>query len=194
MDVHEVTNMEYAACVTAGACTAPQHTRSSTRLYYYGQAEYENYPVLYVDWQQAVDFCTWEGKRLPSEAEWEYAARGGLGGARYPWGNSISGSDANYLNSGDPEDNDTNEVGSYPANGYGLYDVSGNVYEWVNDLYDNLYYYSSPTTDPPGPATGDGRVQRGGSWGHSTSNQRVANRHYRTPASVANDVGFRCAR
>ena len=194
MDVNEVTNADYAECVTDGGCTAPQLSRSSTRLYYYGEPEYDDYPALYVDWSQAADYCTWAGKRLPKEAEWEYAARGGLAGARYPWGNTISGSDANYLGSGDPEDDDTNAVGSYPANGYGLYDMAGNVYEWVSDWYGNLYYLSSPTNDPGGPATGDSRVQRGGSWGHSSSNQRVANRHYRLPGSAANDIGFRCAR
>jgi len=194
MDVHEVTNAEYNECVGGGGCTAPGSSSSSTRTSYYGNPDYDDFPVIYVNWDQANNYCTWAGKRLPTEAEWEYAARGGLSGNRYPWSDTISGSDANYRDSGDPWDNDTSQVEYYAANGYGLYDMAGNVWEWVNDWYQNDYYDMSPTNDPPGPDPDTYRVLRGGSWYNATTyNLRVALRFEYTPTNQDNFMGFRCA-
>jgi len=194
MDVHEVTNAEYAECVGAGVCTIPSDTGSDTRATYYGDPAYDNFPVIFVQWIKAANFCEWAGKRLPTEAEWEYAARGGLSGKRYVWGDTITGTDANYYNSGDPWDNDTSQVGYYAANGYGLYDMSGNVWEWVNDWYQMDYYSVSPVNDPQGPSTGVLRIVHGGSWYSVPHVMRVSYRSGYVPDFDYFDIGFRCAR
>jgi len=194
MDVHEVTNAEYAECEEGGGCSAPSTSSSYSRPIYYGNPTYDDFPVIWVNWYEAEDYCTWAEKRLPTEAEWEYAARGGLAGKRYPWGDTISGTDANYGNSGDPWDNDTSEVEYYGPNGYGLYDMAGNVFEWVNDWYQSDYYTVSPPNDPPGPGSGTYRVLRGGAWGYGTGGLRVADRYLNYPVNEYSDVGFRCAR
>ena len=191
MDRHEITNGEYAECVAAGACTAPRSSASYSRQSYYGDPAYANYPVIWMEWDQVLAYCTWAGKRLPTEAEWEYAARGGLEGKRYPWGDTISSGDANY----DMNVGDTTEVESYPPNGYGLHDMAGNVWEWVADWFDENYYAASPTDNPTGPASGQARVRRGGSWDHSAFGLRVATRcDFCHADRHGNNLGGRCAR
>lgn len=194
MDKYEVTNGKYKKCVDAGSCSAPSNSTSFTRSFYYGDNRYDNYPVIYVSWDDARKYCQWKGKRLPTEAEWEYAARGGLSGAKYPWGDAIKDSDANYFDSGDSEDNDTMAVGSYAANGYGLYDMAGNVCEWMNDWYEEKYYKSSPSRDPQGPSNGEYRVVRGGSWGNKSFGIRVSYRVRSNASFRYYNLGFRCAR
>ncbi len=190
MDVHEITNAEYAACVDDGGCTAPSNSNSGTRSPYYGDQAYVDFPVIYVDWFQADEYCAWAGKRLPTEAEWEYAARGGLAGNRYPWGATLSSTDANYSSTV----GDTSAAESYPPNGYGLYDMAGNVREWTADWYDWSYYGVSPTNDPTGPATGVYRTLRGGSWYSLPNYLRVASRDFLLPNyGISFDSGVRCA-
>ena len=200
VDVHEVTNAEYKACVDARRCSAPGTLGSKTRPSYHGKPQYGGFPVVHVDWNQARAYCTWAGKRLPSEAEWEYAARGGLAAKRYPRGDSLSCADANYGRAegsacrghgGLPDD--THAVGSHAANGYGLHDMAGNVWEWVNDGYSESYYGESPVNDPPGPAP-DYPVVRGGAWSGPPNYLRVAYRGNYSPTLQDDLIGFRCAR
>ena len=202
--VYEVTNAQYKACVDAGFCSAPSDSNSNTRNQYYGNSIYGNYPVTLVAWSKAKAFCEWAGGRLPTEAEWEYAARGGLSGKRYPWGDNdptcILGA-ANGAQYYPCSPHDTIAVGSFAPNGYGLYDTVGNVWEWVNDWYDGSYYSSSPAQDPQGPSSGQYRVLRGGSWEDQAGypyDLRVANRNgfaYSEAYDVYYDyLGFRCAK
>ena len=148
MDKVEVTNGMYALCANAGACRLPQEYRSDSRDKYYGDAQLNDYPVVYVTWLQAKTYCKWAGRRLPTEAEWERAARGD-DSRTYPWGDQLpdaSRGNFNYLVG------DTTRVGNYPAGAspFGVLDMSGNVAEWVNDIYYGTYYGSSLATNPPG--------------------------------------------
>ena len=147
-------------------------------------------------------YAGWMGKRLPTEAEWEHAARAGLSGNKYPWGDVIDIEKANY---GDNV-GETTPVGKYLPNEYGLYDMAGNVWEWCLDEYNNDFYFSSPRENPlSGANSVDGvissftsvktnRVLRGGSWDITPQYLRVANRGWNTPSFTVNLVGFRCVR
>jgi formylglycine-generating enzyme required for sulfatase activity len=194
MDQTEVTNGMYALCVAAGACEPPRSGNTYTRDSDYGDAAHVNYPVVWVSWYRAEDYCNWAGRRLPTEAEWEYAARGGLAGATYPWGNEDPNcKQANFLNQTFECVGGTSSVGSYPPNGYGLYDMAGNVWEWVADWYDEDYYSTSPAENPLGPASGGNRVIRGGAWVFNEDFMRSAMRYAGDPGAADNDLGFRCA-
>ncbi|MFC2063621.1 SUMF1/EgtB/PvdO family nonheme iron enzyme [Chloroflexota bacterium] len=190
IDQTEVTNAMYSKCVSSGQCSPPISFISDTRTSYYDDVDYQDHPVIWVSWNQASEYCTWGGGRLPSEAEWEKAARG-TDGNTYPWGEGIDSSLVNYgQNVGD-----TTEVGSYPggASPFGALDMAGNVWEWVNDWYDSEYYRSSSAKNLMGPASGQDRVFRGGSW-FDIDYLRSAFRSYSSPDSSGNRLGFRCAR
>ena len=184
MSSTEVTVAAYKRFVEATSRAMPSAPRFNPNW------EKEDHPIVNVNWHDAAAYCEWAGGRLPTEAEWEYAARGGKEGMKYPWGNEISSQNAKYASR-----DGTAPVSSYAANGFGLYDLAGNVWEWVNDRYEGDYYSSSPTQDPPGPSEGTRRVRRGGSWGGlGPRGLRCSFRLRVEPGGGVNSLGFRCVR
>ena len=205
IDTHEVTVAEYVSCIAAGKCTRPKdHARN--KYCNVGESSRMQHPANCVDWQQAVDYCEHVGKRLPTEAEWEKAARGKTT-SRYPWGQKATCEYAilddkvttgSVPNEGDGCGEDrTWRVGSRAPNDYGLYDMNGNAGEWTSVWYaaDGLTQYASGNLE--GPDESRQRVVRGGSWDEDPPNLRASFRNVKPPVSgrsIYGSIGFRCAR
>jgi len=186
IDKYEVTNAQYKQFMDEKGYKAPA---------YWDDPKYNapNQPVVCVSWEDANAYAKWAGARLSTEAEWEKAARGGLVGKKYPGGDDITHDDANYAGTGGKDVWDgLAPVGSFAPNGYDLYDMEGNVWEWCSDWYDSNYYATSPKSNPTGPASGY-RVLRGGSWGTDDGYLRVASSGDDDPAGIDGGIGFRCA-
>ena len=210
MDIHEVTNAQYKQFVDAnpqwGQARIPTDYHDGAYLKHWNGNNYPtgkgDHPVFYVSWYGAMAYAQWARKRLPTEAEWEKAARGGLVGSKYPWGNSIDPSQANYGS----HVGDTTTVGSHPPNKYGLYDMAGNVWEWCLDAYEGDFYKNSPSRNPIAGAgiirhitnnftnVKTTRVLRGGSWSTFPGFLRVASRRRINPTVTSYLLGFRCVR
>jgi len=205
IDRTHVTNRQYQLCEQAGACDPPNSTSSRTREEYYGNPEFDDFPVIWVSWLDADAYCTWAGRSLPTEAQWEKAARG-TDGRFYPWGNypldgelPAGASSPDDLLNMKAEGGDTTKVGSYPlgASPYGVLDMAGNAWQWVADWYADDYYKVSPASNPTGPDSGEARVIRGGAFevdgfffeysGDSMNRRGI------TPDDSADIAGFRCA-
>ena len=161
---------------------------------YFPKPGYENHPVVRATWYGAKAYAEWRACRLPTEAEWEKAVRGGFEGKTYYWGEEIDPAKANY----GQDSESTTPVGSYPPNGYGLYDMTGNVWEWCNDWYARDYYSRSPYKNPRGPEEGHARTVRGGGWSgpvHVYAKYlRCSFRYFLRPESTNIYLGFRCAK
>jgi formylglycine-generating enzyme required for sulfatase activity len=199
MDTYEVTNKQYEAFMVATGHTAPLYWNDL-------RFNNQNNPVVGVTWNDAVAYCVWAGKRLPTEAEWEMAARGGQVSREFPWGNLLDPDSrryANYAGIGGPDVwYDTSPVRSFAPNDYGLFDMIGNAYEWCSDYYDFSYYTVSETNNPKGPTVPPTdrvtRVLRGGSCydGFFPSYLRSATRYSYDPETIETKdaiIGFRCA-
>lgn len=208
IDETEVTNGAYAMCVEAGECRPPTRSNASYYESYYGNPDFADYPVIFVSWFDAEAFCSWRGARLPSEAEWEFAASfDTVQGVkfRYPWGDAFDGERLNFCDANCPRDDastdvddgfrDTAPTGSYtdgrsPSGGY---DMLGNVMEWVADWYDFRAYQDISETNPLGPLEGEFKVIRGGSWLAPADELSATARTSFEPSVTQTNLGFRCA-
>jgi formylglycine-generating enzyme required for sulfatase activity len=208
MDKYEVTNADYAKFLEVTHGKAPWHWPE-------GQIPpgEDKFPVYNVNWYEATDYCKWAGKRLPTEAEWEKALRGGVDRETFAWGDDkFDNSEPQMLAVGpDPKHpprpvpaaiarNGAMKIGSFPPNGYGLYDMVGSVTEWTNDWFDPDYYRFMPKTNPKGPETGKYRSVRGSNWantGASTAGSEKLRSYFRNfadPDARITTIGFRCAK
>jgi len=187
MDKFEVTNKQYFEFCEVTKTPFP---------YFWGMKEfksgmdYPDFPVVGVSYSDAEKYARWAGKRLPTEAEWEYAARGGLQGKNYPLGDQVDSTQVNYGR----KFKSILKVGTFPPNGYGLYDITGNVWEWTSDFYSDNYYSVSSTENPQGPATGRFKVIRGGSWHSGGMCVQTYYRNGLSPSWLDFAVGFRCVK
>jgi formylglycine-generating enzyme required for sulfatase activity len=197
IDCYEVTNRLYKRFVDATGHRAPFVDAEWAKPYNWINTDYPpgtgEYPVVLVSWEDAAAYAAWAGKRLPTEAEWEKAARGGRVKQQYPFGDAIDEKHANYFTSIIAA-NQLKPVGSFPANAYGLYDMSGNVWEWCGDWYLQTYYRGSPDANPQGPSEGMYRVFRGGAWINRAEQLRCSERARNVPSHQSHIIGFRCAR
>ncbi len=204
MDVAPVTNAQFQQFVNETKyITDAEKASNDDDWQRYASSDRSDHPVVCISWNDAMTYAKWAGKRLPTEAEWEYAARGGLIGARYPWGNDEASKHANF---GKPKPAEgaprpTKPIKSYAPNGYGLYDMAGNVWQWCND-WGGKYPASPPPNSPPnppeinpqGPTKGEAKVLRGGSWYTVVNRIRVSARSGDTSEGSDYDIGFRCAK
>jgi formylglycine-generating enzyme required for sulfatase activity len=210
IDKFEVTNVEYRSCVAAGACDNPRRKNSHERDHYFDDPAYNLYPVIYVSRANALQYCTWAGKRLPTEAEWEKAARGSIDTRPFPWGDETLDCTRQHRPDrklcGDDVFEDTGRVGLYPrgATPYGAMDMTGNVFEWVYDVYHTDWYSRSPYANPVNPPVkkNDFTVIRGGSYRDYFHYMSTYHRHtghhgdypyHDEPLYRSDRVGFRCA-
>lgn len=189
MDRYEVTVAQYARFLKAVNAERPMAWGEAT------SGQHDNKPVVGVDWFDAKEYCEWAGKRLPTEAEWEKAARG-TDERPYPWGTDLpTRAHANFHQSEWRGYRTVMNVGQ-TERGYspfGVYDLAGNVWEWTADRYEAQYYANSPVRNPPGPSLGPLRVLRGGGWNSQAEQLRASNRGGYPPAAHRSDFGFRCA-
>ena len=197
IDVYEVTNVQYAECVAADGCLPPYAIASQSSHNYYENPEFANFPVINVKWEQAQADCSWAGKRLPTEAEWELAARGTTPKA-FAWGDDAP--DCTKANAYDTASmsacvGDTTAVGSYPdgASEFGVMDMTGNVWEWVADSYIEDFYSVSPIENPIAEEANQLRAVRGGGWASNWLASRLTSRAYDLSFYSGMDLGFRCA-